>query len=128
MKCLQLSRKSNLRLSDTLTLAKAPLIPYQYLIKQKGSNLGLLQGEGEDTFLLVSDNEDFLETFRSYYEDRFEVEDKETGYTIPDEFQVIYGQVNFGGDEPSTAPAPQEEEEESEGRVELTEGEEDNQK
>lgn len=129
MKCLQLSRKSNLRLSDSLTLAKAPLIPYQYLVQQKGANLGLLQGTSEDTFLLVTDNEDFLETFRSYYEERFQVEEKEAGYTIPDEFEVIYGQVNFGGENITGASREQEdsaEEEptsESDSQVQLTEGE-----
>lgn len=133
MKCLQLSRKSRLRLSDSLTLAKAPLIPYQYLIKQKGANLGLLQGDEKDTFLLVTDKEEFLETFRSYFEDRFEVEEKEQGYAIPDDFQVIYGQVDFGGGAPSTASDEGEEEDEepaetSEGQVELTEGEENNPK
>ena len=95
MKCLQLTSKSLIRKSDPVFLAKAPIMPHQYLFKNQGYNLGVLQAENKKPLLLITDYIPFLEQFREYYEQRFEVEEMGEDFVVPAHYEVVYGSVSF---------------------------------
>lgn len=96
------------QLSDALLLAKAPLMPNLYRIKRQGFNLGLLKREGEMRFLVITDDDQFIATYRPYYEARFELIRHEGDFQVPLDYQVVYGEVNFGESPTETAEEPEE--------------------
>lgn len=92
-------------------MAKVPIIPNQYLYNQLNYNLGLLKSSESDTLLLITDNDAFLEKYREYYEDRFQVEEQDDSFVVPSDFEVVYGLVTFDNEE---EPAEEDEELEDE--------------
>lgn len=95
MKCFKLIPKSKLRLSDNLLLAKAPLIPHQYLFKAQGHDLALMQHQEDGSFLLICSADDFWSSYQAYYEARFELETMPEDYQVPEAYEVVYGKVQF---------------------------------
>lgn len=80
---------------DLHLLAKAPLMPNLYRVNLQGHNLGLFQQEGQIRFLLVTDDEQFWQVYRSYYEMRFDIIRHEGDYQVPLDYNLIYGTVKF---------------------------------
>jgi hypothetical protein len=95
MKCFKLNPKSALRLSDNLLLAKAPLIPHQYLFKAQGYDLALMQHRDDGSFLLICSAEEFWSSYQAYYEARFEMEAMPEDYEVPEAYEVVLGRVQF---------------------------------
>jgi hypothetical protein len=95
MKCFKLITKSKLRLSDNLLLAKAPLIPHQYLFKTNGHDLALMQHQEDGSFLLICSADEFWSSYQAYYEARFELETMPEDYQVPEAYEVVYGKVQF---------------------------------
>lgn len=95
MKCLQLKSKSTIKLSDPVYLAKVPIIPNQYLFNKLNYNLGILKADDNSPLLLITDNEEFLQKYKGYYQERFAVEEKGDSYVVPANYEVVYGSVKF---------------------------------
>lgn len=95
MKCLQLKSKSLVKLSDPVFLAKVPIIPNQYLFTRLNYNLGILKADDNSPLLLITDNDEFLQKYKGYYQERFAVEEKDDSFVVPANYEVVYGSVKF---------------------------------
>jgi hypothetical protein len=115
MNCLELKPKRGLIKTDHRFLAKIPLLPNRYLWELQDASLALMASEKRETLLIVTDNERFLEQYRKYYQERFEVTEHGDDYSVASDFETIYGQVRFSHGEIERA------EEDDEDTVDATE-------
>lgn len=106
MNCYNLKPISTVKKSDSVFLAKVPIMPNQYLFKKQAYNLALLKGDEGSPLLLITDADRFWERYEEYYRARFEVEIHGDDFKVPGEYEVIYGKVRF--DNESDAEAPEE--------------------
>lgn len=108
MKVLKITPAQSLH-RDIEFLMKIPLLPNLHRSKIKGETLQLYKptiGDEWSPYLLKTDSEYFLKSYRKYYENRFKVEELE-GTAIPEGYALFVGQE-------TTAAEPQEASTESE--------------
>jgi len=78
-------------------LMKAPLLPNLYLTKDPHNFTLILykptEGDEWEPYILKTDCEHFLTSYRKYYEDRFEVTDLQTT-EIPASYEKFFGKDN----------------------------------
>lgn len=91
MKHLLLKAKRSIIPSDFTFLAKAPLLPKQYIWKSGKGKLALLSENDSNNLLLLTNQEDFLKAYREYYERYFTVEELEHCPPLG-RYQLIYGE------------------------------------
>ncbi len=89
MKSYLLRPKHRLYNVDHVFLAKAPLIPNRYLWEKKGYQMALFESE-DDSLIICSDHEGFLNQYRSYYQERFDMSEMDF---IPTNHSPIFGKL-----------------------------------
>ena len=91
MKHILLKPKRSLIASDFAFLAKIPLIPNQYIWKEKRGKLALLKDQSSKNLLLLTNQEGFLKQYDNYYHLYFEVSEIETTPNL-DSYDLLYGE------------------------------------
>lgn len=99
MKCLELKPRRSLIKTDHRFIAKIPLLPSKYIWETKGDSLGLLASEKRDTLLIISDNESWLNRYKAYYAERFDMAEHGDDFSVDSDFETIFGSVKFSGAE-----------------------------
>lgn len=104
MKCFELKFKRRGRLSDPIFMAKLPIMSNKYLIEKLDKDIGLLKkDDNEDTLMLVSENNLFIEQYSNYYKERFEMTEMPSDFIMPYEYKVIFGKVKFDNENEAEA-------------------------
>ncbi len=91
MKHLLLKPKRSLIASDFAFLAKIPLIPNQYIWKEKRGKLALLKDQSSENLLLLTNQEGFLKQYDNYYQRYFEVSEIEITPKL-ESYDLLYGE------------------------------------
>ncbi len=91
MKHILLKPKRSIIPSDHTFLAKVPLIPNQYIWKNKQGKLALLKAKNGNHLLLLTNQEGFLEQYNKYYQLYFDTEELEPAPNL-DTFDLVYGE------------------------------------
>tara|TARA_R110001592_G_scaffold138225_1_gene356995 strand:+ start:116755 stop:117105 length:351 start_codon:yes stop_codon:yes gene_type:complete len=91
MKHILLKPKRSLIASDFAFLAKIPLIPNQYIWKEKRGKLALLKDQSSKNLLLLTNQEGFLKQYDKYYQLYFEVSDLEATPNL-ESYDLLYGE------------------------------------
>ena len=109
MKCLELKPKRSIIKTDHRFIAKVPLMPNRFLWEKQGANLALLASDKRDTLLVITDNDAFLNRYKNYYTDRFDVAEHDDSFSVDMDFETIFGQVVFDGETAEDAEVEDEE-------------------
>ena len=91
MKHILLKPKRSLIASDFAFLAKIPLIPNQYIWKEKRGKLALLKDQSSENLLLLTNQEGFLKQYDNYYQLYFEVSNLEATPNL-ESYDLLYGE------------------------------------
>lgn len=91
MKHILLKPKRSLIASDFAFLAKIPLIPNQYIWKDKLGKLALLKDSDSESLLLLTNQEEFLAQYKKYYQLYFQMEELAETPNL-ESYQLIYGE------------------------------------
>ncbi|MDZ7847234.1 MAG: hypothetical protein U5L96_10915 [Owenweeksia sp.] len=93
---LELTPRPQIYNSDHQYMATLPLLPYRFIHEKQGGTLAL-HGPGthneEGPYDLQTDHEGFYNSFKKYYEERFEVVEPGVDFSLPAGYQLLQGQV-----------------------------------
>lgn len=95
MKCLELKPKRSMIKTDHRFIAKVPLMPNRYLWEKLGANLALMASDKRETLLVITDNDAFLNRYKNYYAERFDMSEHDDSYSVDADFETIFGKVAF---------------------------------
>lgn len=118
MHWLEIKVRNQVVEKDNDFLVKAPLMPNKYLYRQREYILAVYKSETEDrTYYLQTDNDNFYDSYKKYYDHRFDTQEQESGFSLPSGFELLMGSA----DSAPTADSSDYEETSSENGEEISE-------